>query len=62
MAQRPKPVQDRPANPQAIPLRNGSNSGGGSAFTPQIKQTTTGGSIRGGKISQPIDTDKSEDE
>lgn len=60
MAQRPKAVQDRPANPQAIPLKNGHNSGGGSAATPQTKQTTTGGGIRGGKVSQPIDTDKSE--
>jgi hypothetical protein len=58
MAQRPKSVQDRPANPQAVSLKNGSNCGGGSASTPQRLQTTTGCGIRGGSISKPIKTDK----
>jgi hypothetical protein len=58
MSQRPKAVQDRPAAPQAIPLKSGHNSGGGSASTPQRLQTTTGGGIRGGKVSGPIKTAK----
>lgn len=56
MSARPKAVQTRPAQPEAIPLRNGSECGGGCQVAPQTKLTTTG--VKMGSVGKPIQTDK----
>lgn len=68
MATAPKSVMDfnpDSQNPNAVDMKQfaseiggSGQKGGGSAATPQAKLTTTGGSIRGGKISGHIKTDK----
>lgn len=54
MSTRPKPVQTRPVEPQAIPMRNGSEVGGGCQVASQTRQTTTG--VKMGKVGRPIQT------
>lgn len=53
---RPKAVQDRQAQTQAIPMRGGSETGGGCQVAPQTKQATTG--VKMGNVGKPIVTRK----
>lgn len=56
MSTAPKPVQDRVAESQAIPMKGGSEVGGGCQVAPQTRQTTTG--VKMGKVGKPIETRK----